>query len=39
MGKDATFTQSEFLPIKSDVNGISQILDNIENYPGLGHIV
>ena len=39
MGKDATFTQSEFLPIKSDVNGISQILDNIENYPGLRHIV
>lgn len=39
MGKDATFTQSEFLPIKSEVNGISQILDNIDNYPGLHYIV
>lgn len=39
MGKDATFTPSEFLPIRSELNGISQILDNIENYPGLKYVV
>lgn len=39
LGKDATFTQSEFLLIKSSNDGISQILDNIEHYPGLRYIV
>lgn len=36
-GQDASFTPQEFLDIKSiDLN---QILDNIDNYPGLKHIV
>ena len=39
LGKDATFTQNEFLLIKPGENSVSQILDNIDNYPGLRHIV
>lgn len=39
LGKDATFTQNEFLLIKPGENSVSQILDNIGNYPGLRHIV
>lgn len=39
LGKDATFTQNEFLLIKASENSVSQILDNIDNYPGLKYIV
>ena len=39
LGKDATFTQNEFLLIKASENSVSQILDNIDNYPGLRYIV
>ena len=37
MGKDASFTESEFVDIKS-VN-LGQILDNVSNFPGLKTIV
>lgn len=37
MGKDASFTESEFVDIKS-VN-LGQILDNVDNFPGLKNIV
>lgn len=37
LGKDASFTESEFVDIKSvDLN---MILDNVNNFPGLKHIV
>ena len=36
-GQDASFTPQEFLDIKSI--DLAQILDNIDNYPGLKHIV
>lgn len=39
MGKDATFTQNEFLLIKPGQDSVSQILDNIDNYPGLHYVV
>lgn len=37
LGKDASFTESEFVDIKSV--DLDQILDNTSNYPGLRHIV
>lgn len=37
MGKDASFTESEFVDIKSV--DLKQILDNVSNYPGLKTIV
>ena len=37
MGKDASFTESEFVDIKSV--DLKQILDNVSNYPGLKGIV
>lgn len=39
LGRDVTFTTNEFLPIKSELNGISQVLDHVEDYPGLKYIV
>jgi hypothetical protein len=37
MGKDASFTESEFVDIKSV--DLGQILDNVSNFPGLKTIV
>lgn len=37
MGKDASFTESEFVDIKSV--DLGQILDNVSNFPGLKAIV
>jgi len=37
MGKDASFTESEFVDIKSV--DLGQILDNVSNFPGLKMIV
>lgn len=37
MGKDASFTESEFVDIKSV--DLKQILDNVSNYPGLKTVV
>ena len=37
MGQDASFTQNEFLFIKS--SAVTEIIDNVENYPQLRGIV
>ena len=39
MGRDVTFTESEFVNIRPQSAGISQILDNVDSYPGLKYIV
>lgn len=39
LGRDVTFTESEFVNIRPQSAGISQILDNIDSYPGLKHVV
>jgi hypothetical protein len=38
MGLDASFTESEFLDIRNDVN-VNNIIDNVSNYPHLKSIV
>jgi len=37
MGKDASFTESEFVDIKSV--DLDRILDRVSSYPGLAHVV
>lgn len=39
MGRDVTFTESEFANIKPQSTGISQILDQVENFPGMKYLV
>lgn len=39
LGRDVTFTESEFVNIRPQSVGISQILDNIDSYPGMKHLV
>lgn len=39
MGKDVTFAENEFANIKPQAAGISQILDNVDNYPGMKYVV
>ena len=39
MGKDASFTESEFVDIKSSEGLLGQILDDVSKYPGLKTIV
>ena len=39
MGRDVTFTESEFANIKPQSTGISQILDQVENFPGMKYMV
>jgi hypothetical protein len=39
LGKDATFSNTEFCCIRPQSTSISAILDNVENFPGMKYIV